>query len=665
MDPITTVTSVLGIISLALQVGDCALSIKKRIDAVARAPSEIVRLEALVLRVRSVALNVEASAKASRDAELWRAEPQASSILSTLEWLLATVRHIEAMVPTDAAQSSLSRTCSHVRLAHRRGQIKELEDRLYGAVAMLTMALTCAQVVPRNIASLSAGGEKLHSNGDQPAPPGGDTSQSQQPHRSEDTPREIVGGDSITFRPISQGRTRITASRKSKTTLHKAWLGVLSISTQTNETLHNVPRGYRSGKIQTVLEKSEVYRCLIQPFFFSWTLEVQIGRAIGSELRFRWKPTHVMGQATVRKVQQTLFDRSFVGLRKLLDAGEITSDSVDQDGRSLLLLAQLYSDGTAVDYLIEQGSSVDVLNIQICTSCIPLSERTFRSLCTEADLTEYAVDSIFSDNDSTPNATWYEWYVAMSVNSTCFFPSEWYGSRLYVEARAWGRIVNTIVNCHLSPGDLESCKRELRSWEKFLLATLQHRPNLHYTDEEGCTLLGTWIQSYHPVDAEEIIRRWLKFLAPHGVDSIIYLDMELDLFKSFTRSVDWSKKSTRRRTMGLLRVGQTRGVSVNWWDDLSQPVLKEFSDLGDDAALSPLLRYSLPREPDWDRFWPFSFNAAADCQGQHRYCARCAQHTHISSRRMLRSKRKGKSRCPGSAASVETWSNMPGAWVEV
>jgi hypothetical protein len=205
-----------------------------------------------------------------------------------------------------------------------------------------------------------------------------------------------------------------------------------------------------------------------------------------------------------------------------------------------------------------------------------------------------------------------EWFVDTARNRTSLVNSEWLGSILYILAGIWAITFLEEQTCYSVSYDLQMNTTRRRQYEEQMSHLIGQGANLHYLDEDGCTIVEIWVNSFHPVDAQAIIKDWLTFLEGCGVDGAKYGRGERMMFQQHSVLSDW--EDCRKRAVTFSEDdGGTFVISVSWENDLPGPameVLREFSGVGDDAMFSPLLSFT---QPDWQVLWPFS-DAAIFCQ---------------------------------------------------
>ncbi|KAI8624332.1 hypothetical protein F5Y19DRAFT_491082 [Xylariaceae sp. FL1651] len=615
MDPLSAASGVIAVISLAIQVSE------------SDAPTEILRLVKLVDNLYTLRISSSLTA--------------CGSIVNQIEGIMGKIkRHYQKGI-------TASRSLVPFWLLCTKHRIDELEKQLDREVSLLTLAL-----VVHVAASFTLMPIKYYP----------------------DQQNYTHGPQAIGLSPNALGRSSPLIALnhqtlfKGRSTIfqYSSILGSITLSKRVK-----VLRRHKSTSagIIEAQQQSETHIFSIQPSFLSWWLEIYIGHMSPRGPGVGLRPIHVIDEQTEYRLRRIFFDRDLVSLQRILRDGRVTINSVDRFGQSLLMFAQLYSDENAVVYLVGEGCPVDIINIQACTTWASSQEETFQLLCSMSDLADFPVNAVFPEgNNAMTMSAWYEWFTSLSLTHTSLVLSEWLGSKLYVEARAWAMIINEIANSNLVGSELEDRRKEQTHWERLMMQSIRHGANRQYIDEDQLSAVGQWIQSYHPIDAQQIVESWLEILQSCGVDITDDLQEEIALFKAAQNSAERTWKSLRRRTV-MLHIGGSLGPRlIIAWDHKylgeAEQVLIEFKDFGDDEAFSPELRFSRATENDWVRFWPFAYNAAIDCQGDHQHCFRCLRCKHKYEVMRLRLKRFSISRKRISSTTYSTEGNIPGSWVE-
>ncbi|RYP73012.1 hypothetical protein DL771_003880 [Monosporascus sp. 5C6A] len=603
MEPISGVASVIAIFSLAIQLGDCVIRAKGFLKAVSGSSAEFSRLKRLLDHSHVIADNVRGVLERGKQAH--SGEQQVSAcVYASLETCLSIASRIEGILTkamkTHGGTSALPRVRAQIRLACKRGEIEHLESQFHGAVAVLNFTMTLHLATHMGPAAPDpADGKQLLAL--------------ELTGASFVQPRTHLTDDSGCTCSLKRDRAlrlalllddeRILISRSSRRWSSHVLLGAFTISAQEERTRRRRPD---SGSRMNDEQVEEVFRCRVQPSFLSWCFEVQVARATYRQAAVTVKSIHILDQRTELTLRQIFFDKDLASLRGIFDSGAVTLSSVTKDGLPLLLLAQLCWDDAAVAWLVQQRCPVDSDNVEICASWDGSTERTFQILCTAADLTECTVDTIFPDAGHVLGApSHFEWYIAHNFNDTCMVLSEWYGSVLYVEATAWADVMAEIIECCASE---EGSERESRRnyWQDLMVKSIRNRADIHYCDQSRSTLLGNWVQTYHPLTTQDITRKWVHILRSCEVDTIQYLLTEAELFHAHQSLDSWKEKSIRKREIDVDPQCDV-AVTVSWRGGFPGPcaqVLNEFVAFGDDECYSPSLRYSVVGDKDWERFWP-------------------------------------------------------------
>ena len=241
----------------------------------------------------------------------------------------------------------------------------------------------------------------------------------------------------------------------------------------------------------------------------------------------------------------------------------------------------------------------------------------------------------------------FERYIARNLNDTCLVLSEWYGSVLYVEALAWGELLSEVIESYPCERETLEYRSRCMYWEDLMAQAIHRGANCHYSAQSMSTLLGNWVDKYHPFTAQAIVRQWLRILQAWGMDTRQYLLREVELY------LDQAGESRRAGEIRPRKIGfdgrLENAVTVAWKTDFPGPcrqVLEEFVYFGDDQCFSYSLSDIIPSERDWDEFWPYSWNSVGKPRGRPGMKARRS-----------RQKRKVIS---GDDRRI---TNLPGAWV--
>lgn len=144
MDPLSGVASIFAIISLAWQLGQSALNIKRFLDTLHDAPAEIIRLRVVILQLHSIAEGT----KAVLERQLKPHCPNnhiCNSIYDALKTCQDKLDLIEKVLPiagkVNNGHSPFSRNWAHFRLACRKERIEEFERQLERAMSFLHVNL--------------------------------------------------------------------------------------------------------------------------------------------------------------------------------------------------------------------------------------------------------------------------------------------------------------------------------------------------------------------------------------------------------------------------------------------------------------------------------------------------------------------------------------------
>lgn len=205
-----------------------------------------------------------------------------------------------------------------------------------------------------------------------------------------------------------------------------------------------------------------------------------------------------------------------------------------------------------------------------------------------------------------------------------------------------------------------SAEWEIQSkyWENLMIRSIHNGANIHYCDQEHSTLLGNWIQTFHPLTTEDIIRRWVPILQSCGVDTARYLHTETQLYQAHQRLDSWKERGIRKRKMRLEEQGDIT-VIISWKGDFPGPceeALKEFVAFGDDECFSPTLMYLVATEQDWKKYWPFSFNSVPNLRGWMRQKPQGSGNKH--------SERPCRTRDTGLPENEDGFLEIPGSWID-
>ncbi|RYP46179.1 hypothetical protein DL768_007574 [Monosporascus sp. mg162] len=123
---------------------DCAIRTKSFLDAVSGSSAEFLRLEQLLDHSYVIAANVRAVLERGKNAH--SGERQVSDCVhASLATCMNVASCIEGILAkamkTRRGTSALDRVRAQIRLACKRGEIEGLENRFYGAVAVLSLTM--------------------------------------------------------------------------------------------------------------------------------------------------------------------------------------------------------------------------------------------------------------------------------------------------------------------------------------------------------------------------------------------------------------------------------------------------------------------------------------------------------------------------------------------
>lgn len=145
MDPITGVTGVVGIISLAVQLGNCVRRVQRFMDAMAGSSAQILRLRTLLDQTSAIARCIEKLFEESSSSYFH--DPSITGpIRKAIHTCLEAAGHIEAFTEkasqTLDAKNKFSRKYAQRSWALQKDKIEELERNLYRSFEFLNLALT-------------------------------------------------------------------------------------------------------------------------------------------------------------------------------------------------------------------------------------------------------------------------------------------------------------------------------------------------------------------------------------------------------------------------------------------------------------------------------------------------------------------------------------------
>lgn len=144
MEPVSGIANVIAILSLAIQLGECAIRTKSFLDAISHSPSEVLRLRRLIDQSHAIADNVKNILNLRQGQQL--GDQQGSeSVYTSLAMCLEIASQIETILNKSnkihQGTVSLSRGWAQFRLACKQGQIENLEHKFYGAITILNITL--------------------------------------------------------------------------------------------------------------------------------------------------------------------------------------------------------------------------------------------------------------------------------------------------------------------------------------------------------------------------------------------------------------------------------------------------------------------------------------------------------------------------------------------
>ncbi|KAI1121240.1 hypothetical protein F5Y10DRAFT_288713 [Nemania abortiva] len=577
-------------------------------------------------------------------------ESTSACIRSSLSSCVDTVKQIECILIKVKTRyhggDAISKGLIPFWLLCKKSRIEELEKQLGREVLILNLTLTL-RVNGRHVWPIASYQNQLD----------------QAPKLQHMVSHSDEGGNLI-HAVTRTGETLLV--RRFAVYKYKSILGSVTTTKDVKVLARHGVKSIDSHEDERRLDTRKLY---IWPSFLPWCVEFHIKRMSQQSPEIGLRPIHVIDSQIEQRLRRIFFDKDLIGLRRAISSGDITPYSLDRSGQSLLTFAQLYLDENAVVLLSREGCPVGISNIQACTSWAPFHESTFRLLCSALDLTEFPVDAIFPDSDTSMAALgWYEWFTTQSLPHTSFALSEWLGSKLYVEARTWANIVHIMLTRHHESSDMEYHKRQRIHWEKLMIQSIQKGANRQYLDKYEFSAMGLWIRSYHPLDAQEIIDAWLELLESCGISIIADLQAEIELFKAAQNSHRHMHSPIRRRKVAL-RAQKFKGPQaiVSWdinYKGLAEEALIEFNGLGDDEAFLSDLRFSKPSENDWERFWPFAYNAAVDCQGGHQGCFRCRKYWRKGKSKKQTQRQYVILKKASGVAFMSANVRVPGSWLD-
>lgn len=145
MDPISGVASVVAIISLAVQLGECAIKAKGFLDAISYSSSEVLRLRRIVDQSHLIADSVRKVLETDRQ-QRKGSQQYSESVYTSLAMCLDIVGHIESITSkakkVHQEKRPLSRAWAQFRMACKQGYIETLERKFYGSIAILNVTLS-------------------------------------------------------------------------------------------------------------------------------------------------------------------------------------------------------------------------------------------------------------------------------------------------------------------------------------------------------------------------------------------------------------------------------------------------------------------------------------------------------------------------------------------
>ncbi|KAI0815539.1 ankyrin [Xylaria sp. FL0064] len=144
MDTLSGVASALAVVSLALQLAESASEIKRFLDTIQNAPTEITRIKGLVTQIHLVAQTIEALLKDQRIIRN-RDDQVSHNIHDSLRICrekLDLVRDVLRVADNlNKKKNTVSRNWTQIRLAFKKEKIEEFERQLEQAIALLNTNL--------------------------------------------------------------------------------------------------------------------------------------------------------------------------------------------------------------------------------------------------------------------------------------------------------------------------------------------------------------------------------------------------------------------------------------------------------------------------------------------------------------------------------------------
>lgn len=144
MDPLSGIASIFSVISLAFQLGQTALGIKRLIETISNAPFEVIRLRDVIFHLHIIADGV--TTLLDRQQTLHNEDSPISCdlhhALKTCQNKLELIENVLRRADEFKKGRIVSRYWANLRLACKKGQIEELERQLEQAILILNVVIT-------------------------------------------------------------------------------------------------------------------------------------------------------------------------------------------------------------------------------------------------------------------------------------------------------------------------------------------------------------------------------------------------------------------------------------------------------------------------------------------------------------------------------------------
>ncbi|KAK1840579.1 hypothetical protein CCHR01_16803 [Colletotrichum chrysophilum] len=434
MDGLSAAASIVGVISLAMQLSQATRKLITFLDTVKEAPHEINRLKELLQLVYSMAIGVVNALEYQRKrlGDLAPGYNHLHDVLAVCLRRISSIQDITGKSHISQTQGNLSlKSWARLRLSLKGEEILELERQLGLSLQVLNVSLTTSLFY--NDLPLAHGKEMTdvsYFDGDTAAEVG-----------NRQTTQQLISAQSRRppNTPIASERVKLPISMDTSSS-HAAysWPGIISACFEINKRR----RMYRSAcGTETIVEKTNrTYR--ITPVFLSASIEFTIQQLGGCSPTYGLRVHHVL---SYRAFRMQIFPVLKYGRLKeflaILDEGVCTINSTVADtGQSIVSMADILGNTEIGRFLHSQGCNFELFAIQ-STLTRKISPGRFGSVISRLDFAEYTPEQIVLRPDLDGHYDGgllldaIEWFMSVGLQVTILPHSEYLGSLLPLQSR--------------------------------------------------------------------------------------------------------------------------------------------------------------------------------------------------------------------------------------